>query len=199
MLNNKVSIKSTLLENGIQSYIETLTKITLEFKNSEIMVGYCQGEKNPADMMTKLFKDPCAIINSSFYRYGDENMGKASNLEVDTVAKVSKGVFEFIGILERFLNRVEEDRCFQCTDEECALIKLVQTRRQEKEMKEQDQEETEEIRKTHELTKTQKWVLGIKRKFQVSRSKLHLHDQVNTFGRGVQECGGKALFACSAV
>ena len=93
-------------------------------------------------MMTKLFKDPCAIINSSFYRYGDENKGKASNLEVDTVAKVSKGIFEFIGIPERFLNRVQEDRCFRCTDEECALIKLVQTRRQEKEMKEQDQEET---------------------------------------------------------
>ena len=66
MLNSKISIKSTLLENGIQSYIDILTRITLEFKNSEIMVGYCQGEKNPADMMTKLFKDPCAIINCRF-------------------------------------------------------------------------------------------------------------------------------------
>ena len=83
-------------------------------------------------------------------------MGKASNLEADTVARASKGLFEFIGIPERFLNRVPEDRCFRCTDEECALIKLVQTRRQEKEMKEQDQEETEEIKKTHELTKAQK-------------------------------------------
>ena len=118
-------------------------------------------------MMTKLFKDPCAIINSSFYRYGDENMGKVSNLEADTVARVSKGTFEFIGILERFLNRVQKDRCFWCTGEECALIRLVQTRRQEKEMKEQDQEETEEIKKTHKLTKLQKWGLGIKRKFQI--------------------------------
>ena len=58
MLNSKIAIKSTLLENGIQSYIDTLTRITLEFRNSEILVGYCQGERNPADMMTKLFKDP---------------------------------------------------------------------------------------------------------------------------------------------
>ena len=65
------------------------------------MKSYCQGEKNPADMMTKLFKDPCAIINSSFYRYGDENMGKASNLEADTVARASKGLFEFIGTLPK--------------------------------------------------------------------------------------------------
>ena len=55
MLNSKIAIKSTLLENGIQSYIDTLTRITLEFRKSEILIGYCQGEKNPADMMTKLF------------------------------------------------------------------------------------------------------------------------------------------------
>ena len=38
MLNSKIAIKSTLLENGIQSYIDTLTRITLEFRNSEILV-----------------------------------------------------------------------------------------------------------------------------------------------------------------
>ena len=47
MLNSRIAIKSTLLENGIQSFIETLTKITLEFRNSEVMVEYCQGERNP--------------------------------------------------------------------------------------------------------------------------------------------------------
>ena len=31
MLNSKIAIKSTLLENRIQSYIDTLTRITLEF------------------------------------------------------------------------------------------------------------------------------------------------------------------------
>ena len=93
MLNNIIAIKSTLLENGIQSFIETLNKITLEFKNSQVMVGYYQGKRNSTDMMTKLFRDPCAIINSSLYRFGDENMGKVSNLEMDTVARASKGVF----------------------------------------------------------------------------------------------------------
>ena len=168
MLNSRIAIKSTLLENGIQSFIETLTKITLEFRNSEIMVGYCQGEKNSADMMTKLFNDSCTINNSNLYHFGDENMGKAKNLEADTVARASKGLFEFIGIPERFLRRIEEDKCFRCTNEECAMIKLVQTRRQEKEIEKQDQEETEEKGKLNESTKIQKWILGVKRKFQVS-------------------------------
>ena len=46
--------------------------------------------------------------------------------------------------------------------------KLVQTRRQEKEVEKQIKEETEEKRELQELTKTQKWLLGVKRKFQVS-------------------------------
>ena len=156
------------MENGIQSYIDTLTRITLEFRNSEIIVRYCQGERNPADMMTNLFKDPCTIINSRFYRYGDENMGRVSNLEADTVANVSKRTFEFLGIPEHFLNRVQEEKCLRCADEECPLIRLVQTRKQEKEKKKQGQEETEEEKKTLELSKLQKWGLGIKRKFQIS-------------------------------
>ena len=45
------------------------------------------------------------------------------------------------------------------------MVKLVQTRRQEKEVEKQDQEETEEKRELQELTKTQKWFLGVKRKF----------------------------------
>ena len=86
-------------------------------------------------MMTKLFKDPCSIINSKFYRYGDENMRKISDLEEDIVAKVSKGTFEFLGIPERFLNKAQEEKCLRCVDEECPLSRLVQTRRQEKEKK----------------------------------------------------------------
>ena len=45
------------------------------------------------------------------------------------------------------------------------MVKLVQTRRQEKEVEKQDQEETEEKGELEELTKTQKWLLGVKRKF----------------------------------
>ena len=37
MLNSKIAIKSTLLENAIQSYIDTLVRITIEFRNSEIL------------------------------------------------------------------------------------------------------------------------------------------------------------------
>ena len=75
-------------------------------------------------MRTKLFKDPCSIINSRFYRYGDENMGKISDLEEDTVAKVSKGTFEFLGIPERFLGKAPEEKCLRCVDE-CPLARLV--------------------------------------------------------------------------
>ena len=95
-------------------------------------------------------------------------MGKAKNLEADTVARAYKVLFEFIGIPEGFLRRIEEDKCFRCTNEEFAMIKLVQSRRQEKEIEKQDQEETEEKGKSHKSTKTQKWILGVKRKFQVS-------------------------------
>ena len=96
MLNNQISIKSTLLGNGIQGFIETLTKITLEFQHSKVLIGYTPGEKNSADIMTKMFRNPCAIINSDLYRYGDSEMGSVSNLEKDTVAMVTKGVLEFI-------------------------------------------------------------------------------------------------------
>ena len=190
-MNSKIAIKSTLLENGIQSYIDTLTRITLEFRNSEILVGYCQGEKNPADMMTKIFKDPSTIINSRFYRYGDENMGRVSNLEADTVARVYKGTFEFIGIPERFLNKVQEERCLRCADEECLLIRLVQTRKQEKEKKEQDQEEMEEVKKTHELTKLQRCGLGIKRKFQIGMGRCQIDQNYTCMTRLIlskEEC-----------
>ena len=93
MLNSKIAIKSTLLENAIKSYIDTLVRITIEFRNSEILLGYCQSERNPADVMTKLFRDPCSIINTTFYRHGDENMEKVSDLEKDTVVKVENGIF----------------------------------------------------------------------------------------------------------
>ena len=120
MLNSKIAIKSTLLENTIQSYIDTLVRITIEFRNGEILLGYCQGERNPADVMTKFFKDPCSIINTTIYRHGDEIMKKISDLEEDTVAKVANGTFEFFRMPERFLS-VALEKCLRCVDEECPL------------------------------------------------------------------------------
>ena len=55
MMNNRIPVKSTLLGNGIQGFVETLTKITLEFQYSQVMVGYTPREKNSADFMMKMF------------------------------------------------------------------------------------------------------------------------------------------------
>ena len=70
-------------------------------------------------------------------------MRKVSDLEEDTVAKVANGTFEFLGIPERFISAAQE-KCLRCVDEECPLTRLVQTRKQEKEKKTQDQEDTKE-------------------------------------------------------
>ena len=79
--------------------------------------------------MTKVFRDPCSIINSSFYRHGDGNLKTIKDLEKDTVAKVEGGEFTFLGIPERFLVGRQE-RCLHCVEEECPLVHIVQTRRQ---------------------------------------------------------------------
>ena len=55
MLNSQISIKSTLLENAVKSYLDTLMKISVEFRKSKIFIGYCQSENNPADLMTKVY------------------------------------------------------------------------------------------------------------------------------------------------
>ena len=104
--------------------------------------------------MTKLLKDPCSIINTDFYHYGDENLKKVSDLEKDTVAKVENGEFEFQGIPERFLN-TKQEKCLHCEEEECPLIRLVQTRGQEREKENQDREESKEEGEKPKLSKLQ--------------------------------------------
>merc|ERR1711888_530248 len=116
--------------------------------------------------MTSIFRDPCSMINSDFYRHGDKNLKTISDLEKDKVAKVEDGVFTFLGIPERFLN-VKQEKCLQCSEEECPLVQLVQTRGQEKEKESQDLEETREGRKEPELSKLHFWNLSVKRKFQL--------------------------------
>ena len=71
MMNPQITLKNTLLDNGINGFIEAITKISLEFPKSIIQVGYTETSRNPADYMTKLFQNPCAIINSNLYRFGD--------------------------------------------------------------------------------------------------------------------------------
>ena len=47
MMNPQISLKNTLLDNGINGFIEAITKISLEFPRSIIQ-----------DYMTKLFQNP---------------------------------------------------------------------------------------------------------------------------------------------
>ena len=129
-------------------------KITIEFKKSKILIGYCQSENNQADLMTKVFKNPCSIINSEFYRHGDSNLKTIKDLETDTVAEVEGGVFTFLGIPERFLVGKQE-RCLHCAEEECPLVQIVQTRRQEKEKESQDLEEKKGTKKGPKLSNLQ--------------------------------------------
>ena len=100
MMNPQVTLKNTLLDNGINGFIEEIKKISLEFPKSVIRVGYTETLKNPADYMTKLFSNPCMIINSR-----DPVMTTVEDLETDTVARCSRGALEFLGIPERFLKK----------------------------------------------------------------------------------------------
>ena len=102
-------------------------------------------------------------------------MGKVSNLERDTVARVSKGVFEFIGILERFLRKVEDDKCFKCSSSECAMVKLVQTRRQGREAEREDQEEE------GEKDRNETRITLPKEEYEVALSKHYLFCQLFRF------------------
>ena len=93
-----------------------------------IRVGYTETLKNPADYMTKLFTNLSLIVNSNLYRFGDPNMKTVEDLEMDTIARCSKGELEFLGIPDRFLKKVSEDKCFRCLAPTCALVGLVKTR-----------------------------------------------------------------------
>ena len=68
-------------------------------------MGYTPGEWNSVDYMTNLFPDPCSIINSDMYRFGDPVMKDVGNLEKDTGTTCTAGVLKFLGIPERFLSK----------------------------------------------------------------------------------------------
>ena len=105
--------------------MEELKKISLEFPKSLIKIGYTESLNNPADFMTKLFCDPCKIINSQLYRVGDPKM---KTTDADTIGTCMKGEFQFLGIPDRFLKNTSEDTCYNCMETSCALIDLVRTR-----------------------------------------------------------------------
>ena len=70
MLNPKLELKTVLYANAVEAFKEDLRRISIMFPQALITVGYISGNTNPADALTKIFRDPIEIINSPIYRYG---------------------------------------------------------------------------------------------------------------------------------
>ena len=176
MLNTQVTLKNILLDNVISVFIEAMKKISLEFPRSVIRVGYTETLKNPADYMTKLFTNRSLIVNSNLYIFGDPNTKTVEDLEMDTIARCSKGELEFLGIPDRFLKKVSEDKCFRCLEPTCALVGLVKTCTRENREAMEDKEELEEALKNEPSpnienigrSKLRTWNLNIKKRFQIA-------------------------------
>ena len=106
-------------------------------------------------------------------------MGTVQNLEKDTIARCSEGKMEFLGIPERFLKKVREEKCFRCMESSCAMVKLVMTRAQWDREEREDKEEIEEATKSdletedrsYKRSKLQVWGLSVKRMFQLTSGK----------------------------
>ena len=64
MLNPQVEFKNVLLQNSVEAFKEDLRRISISFPKAVLTVGHIMGSCNPADTMTKIFKDPIAVINS---------------------------------------------------------------------------------------------------------------------------------------
>ena len=94
---------------------------------------------NPADSLTKLYKDPVSAINSMIYRFGPKIFGSKTTLEENVVATCEDGVFTYLGLPAKFLTEVKEGRekCDFCQEEyeHCALV---MTRAQLKAEKDED-------------------------------------------------------------
>ena len=91
------------------------------------MVGHLSGAESPADGMTKLFKDPIAIIISQLYREGPAKFGSIDTLREDVVATCTNGKFTFHGLPSKFLaedSKSESDACNLCgeTLQFCGLV-----------------------------------------------------------------------------
>ena len=75
MLNPRLELKTVLLANAVEAFKEDLRRISTRFPQALITVGYILGTTNPADALTKIFRDPIEIIYSPIYRYGQESFG----------------------------------------------------------------------------------------------------------------------------
>ena len=118
MLNPVLDLKNMLINNAIQSFKEGVSRISVQFPNANIMVGHLSGAENPADRMTKLFKDPIAIINSKLYREGPSKFGSLEAHREDVAATCANGEFTFHGLPYKF---VAEDS--KSESESCKLVR----------------------------------------------------------------------------
>ena len=80
MLNPRLELKTVLLANAVEAFKDDLRKISTIFPQALITVGYTPGTSNPSDALTKIFRDPIEIINSSIYRYRPESFGTREGL-----------------------------------------------------------------------------------------------------------------------
>ena len=74
MLNPQLEMKSMLLSNAVESFKAELMKISIQFPQALVTVGHILGSLNPADSLTKLYKNPIEAINSQQYRSGPSCM-----------------------------------------------------------------------------------------------------------------------------
>ena len=139
MLNNQIQMKNMLLMNSVAAFKEELLKISCMFPRARITVGHIPGDMNPADSLTKLYKDPVGAINSMIYRFGPKSFGLRAALEENVVATCEDGAFTYMGLPAKFLteDKEEKERCDFCQEEyeHCALV---MTRAQFKAEQEED-------------------------------------------------------------
>ena len=121
MLNPLLNLKNTLFLNCVNSFVNKLLAISARFTKAKVSVGYIKTSDNPSNTVTRLLQDPVAVINSNLYRYGPSKYDTLAGLKEDTVAFVSGGHFQYIGIPARFLPSEPQENCLHCNDN-CMLV-----------------------------------------------------------------------------
>ena len=70
LLRPNISIKNRVINNSVNNIVNNNLTILKLLPDAAIRYGWGRGEKNPADLTSKLFLTPSKIINSTFYRQG---------------------------------------------------------------------------------------------------------------------------------
>ena len=124
MLNPRLELKTVPLAKAVEAFREELRRISTMFPQALITVGYIPGTTNPADALTKIFKDSIEIINSPIYRYGPESFDTREGLGQDVVATCKAGGFQYLGLPSRFFQEPQEEaECVECLGgERCAVV-----------------------------------------------------------------------------